>query len=136
AQRKQAEREYIQTVAQAMGWEQSSLEFPEHDYAHLSDAALNKLRQKHHQQLLKKADKVIDLQRQRLLADEEARTAADIGEVPLIASEDELTVDDLDPIRPQSSGLGYSTDYKGRAERAGLTEEELAQETGAVRAQK
>src|SRR5690606_20393982 len=94
-------------------------------------------RNKHHQQLLKKADKVIDLQRQRLLADEEARAAADIGEVPLIASdEDALTVDDLDPIRPQSSGLGYSTDYKGRAERAGLTEAELAQETGALRAQK
>lgn len=111
-----------------MGWDQSSLDFPEQEYSHLSVAAVNKLRNKHHQHLLKKADKVIDLQRQRLVTDEEARMEAQIGKVPVIASDEhELTVDDLDPVRPSSGRLGYHTDYKGRARRAGLAEEEIVQ---------
>nr|WP_281719973.1 helicase-related protein [Nitrosomonas nitrosa] len=137
AQRKAAESEYIQSVAQAMGWDPSSLEFPEHEYGHLSDAAVNRLRNTHHRKLLEKAKQAVELQRQKLLSSEEARLAAGIGEIPLEAKDPEiLSVDDLDPVPSQTSGLGYSTDYKGRAEQAGLTEDELKRESGQIRSEK
>ncbi|HRQ04340.1 MAG TPA: helicase-related protein [Nitrosomonas halophila] len=137
AQRRAAETDYIQTVAQLMGWNQSALEFPESEYSHLSATAVNKLRNKHHRNLLDRAKQAVDLQRQKLLSDEESRLAAGIGEIPFKSQDDEiLSVDDLDPIPSQTSGLGYSTDYKGRAKQAGLTEDELSRESGEIRSAK
>jgi hypothetical protein len=137
SQRREAEHEYIQAVADAMDWDRKSLEFPEHDYSHLSEAATNKLRHTHHRNLLDKANQAVELQRQKLLSSEEARLSAGIGEVPLNTQDAEtLSVDDLDPVRTQSSGLGYSTNYKGRAEQAGMTGDELAAESGKLRAGK
>ena len=84
-----------------------------------------------------KAKQAVNLQRQKLLSSEEARLAAGIGEVPLESHDDDiLSVDDLDPVPNQTSGLGYSTDYKGRAEQAGLTEDELKKESGQIRSEK
>lgn len=136
-QRGAQEAEFIRTVADTMGWSRDELSFPEEKYADLSDAAANKLRNKHHRELLKRANEAVEMQRQALLNDAEARAAAGIGEVPLDAtSPDELSVADLDPIRPESAGLGFSADYKERAEDAGLTEKDLRTEVQAVREQK
>ncbi|SDH26959.1 DEAD/DEAH box helicase [Nitrosomonas sp. Nm132] len=136
-QRKVAEKEYVQAVAQSMSWDQSSLEFPEKEYGHLSEATINKLRNTHHKKLLEKAKQAVELQRQKLLSSEEARLAAGIGEIPLNSQDEEtLSVDDLDPVPSQSSGLGYDTNYKGRAEQAGLTDDELSVESNKIRSEK
>ena len=137
SQRRSAEREYVNAVAEAMEWDNESLEFPEKDYAHLSEAAVNKLRNTHHRKLIEKAKQAVDLQRQKLLSSEETRIAAGIGEVPLDTQDGEtLSVDDLDHIKGQSAGLGYSTNYKVRAEQAGMTDAELSSESGKLRTEK
>jgi len=136
-QRGAQEAEFVRTVADAMGWKRDELSFPEEKYADLSDAAVAKLRNKHHRELLKRANDAVEMQRQALLTDADARTAAGLGEVPLEATNpDELSVADLDPVRPESAGLGFSADYKERAEQAGLTEPELQKEVQQVREQK
>lgn len=137
AQRMQHERDFVSTVARTMGWDPSSLNFPEDDYAHLSDAALGKLRLKHHRDLVTRANDAVELQRQKLVADAAAREAAGIGEVPLDAKDpDVISVDDLNPIPANTGGLGFSTDYKGRAEEAGLTEADLKAEADKAKAEK
>lgn len=137
AQRMAHERDFVQTVAQTMGWDPKSLEFPEGEYQNLSDAALGKLRKKHHRELVQRANDAVELQRQRLVTDAAARMEAGIGEVPLDAKDpDVLSVQDLNPIKDNSGGLGFSTDYKERAEDAGLTEPELKAEADRARAAK
>ncbi|HEX7906775.1 MAG TPA: helicase-related protein [Paraburkholderia sp.] len=137
AQQRKHEKDFIHTVADTMGWDKDSLEFPESDYEHLSDAARNKLTLKHHRDLLRKATAAVDLQRERLVNDSAARMEAGIGEVPLDSKDPEtLSVEDLDPTPQQTGGLGYSTDYKGRAEAAGLSEDELKAEAADARAAK
>lgn len=134
AQQRTHEREFVQTVAQTMGWDPKEVEFPEADYATLSDAAQAKLRQKHHQTLLTRAAGAVDLQRQKLVADHASRMEAGIGEVPLDAADaNTLSVDDLNPISTSPGGLGFSQDFKGRAEKAGLTDAELKTESDAVK---
>lgn len=135
SQRRQAEREYVQSVATAMGWDAKQLEFPEEKYSELSDAALGKLRNKHHRSILDKANQAVELQRQKLLGDEQARIAAGIGEVPLDSDDNSvLSIADLSPIAPSGGGLGYSTNYVGRAEKAGG--DDLKAEAEAARADK
>lgn len=128
-QQRSHERQFIETVARTMGWDQKALEFPEQDYANLSEAAVGKLAQKHHRQLMQRALEAVELQRQRLVTDPDARAEAGIGEVPLDAKDDDtLSVQDLAPIQDNPGGLGFATDYKERAEAAGLSEEELKAE--------
>jgi superfamily II DNA or RNA helicase len=123
------ERKFVQTVADAMGWDPKSLEFPEQDVAHLSDAAQAKLRLKHHQELLARANEAVDVQRRRLVDDAGARMEAGISEIPLETSDPEtLSVQDIAPVKAEGGGLGFSPDYKERAEDAGLTEHELKAE--------
>ena len=130
AQQRTHEREFVRTVAQSMGWSDKELEFPEQDYANLSEAAQAKLRDKHHRTLLQRAMQAVDLQRQKLVTDHASRLEAGIGEVPLDAKDPEtLSVQDLAPIPQSTGGLGFSSDFKGRAEEAGLTEDELKAET-------
>ena len=136
-QQRAHESDFINTVAKTMGWEPSSLAFPEQDYEHLSDAARNKMAAQHHRDLLAKANAAVEMQRQRLVADAAARMEAGIGEVPLDATDaNTLSVEDLAPIKDNSGGLGFSADYKERAEQAGLTDEELRRETDQARAAK
>ena len=136
-QRGAKEAEFIKTVADAMGWNKDELSFPEERYENLSDAAVAKLRNKHHRELLRRANEAVEMQRQALLNDADARAQAGLGEIPLETDDPrELSVADLDPVRPESAGLGFSADYKGRAEEAGLTEKELEQEVQQVREQK
>lgn len=129
------ERQFIHQVAGALGWDESALSIPEDQLEGLSDAARKKAVNQHHQQLMKRARDAVHMQRQRLLADAEARAEADLGMVPLTTvAPEQLSVDDLAPVQtPSSIGLGYSTDYKGRAEAAGLSEAELKQEAQQAR---
>ena len=133
-QRKKAEQSVIQAVAKKAGWEPEELEFPEDDYAHLSEAARNKVRDKFHRDLLKKAKEVIQQSRQMLVLSPAARADAGVGEVPLHSdSPDEVAASDLDPVRAIGAGLGFQADYGGRAEAAGLTKDALAAEATAVK---
>lgn len=132
-QKRKAESDVIQAVAKAAGWDKKDLEFPEDDYAHLGEAARDKLRQRHHQALLGRAKDAIKQSRQKLLTDATARAEAGIGEVPLDSQEpDALAVSDLDPTRPPVAGKGFATDYKRRAEAAGATPDAVAAEAQAI----
>lgn len=124
--RKSAEREFIKTVAEHMGWKPEALEFPAQDYQHLSDKAQSKLAGEHHRELLKRAKKVAGQQREWLVADPAARQAASLGEIPIESADPEqLSVQDLDPVRAGGESLGFSADY---AERAEASPEEIKQE--------
>lgn len=129
AQRKQAQKDFIATVAEAMGWKEEDLQL---DASGLSPAAQKKAEAQHHAALLSKAKAAVDTQRQVLVADLERRVSAGLGTVPLDAGMEELSVQDLDPVRvPDSSGV--SPDFKARAEAAGLTQQKLDEEVGAIK---
>jgi hypothetical protein len=133
SKRIQEQQKFIQTVAEAMGWQ--GHEFDEARHAHLSEAAKNKARERHHQQLLKRAHEAVNLQRDRLVSDQEARDEAGLGGVPLTTEDpDKLSVADLDPVKPPSGGLGFSTDYTARAEAVGATKEAVKTEAVQVKA--
>lgn len=136
-QQRAHEREFVSTVAEKLGWDKKDLEFPEQDYANLSDEAQAKLRNKHHRTIMQRALEAVDLQRQRLVTDNATRMEAGIGEVPLEALDPEtLSVQDLNPIPENTGGLGFSQDFKGRAEESGLTEQDLKTEADQAKAQK
>lgn len=136
-QQRAHEREFVSTVADKLGWDKKTLEFPEQDYANLSDEAQAKLRNKHHRTIMQRALEAVDLQRQRLVTDHATRMEAGIGEVPLEAVDPEtLSVQDLNPIPENTGGLGFSQDFKGRAEESGLTEQDLKTEADQAKAQK
>jgi hypothetical protein len=137
AQQRAHEKKFIGKVGEKLGWNKDEIEFKPEKYDGVSDAAMNKLAAKHHRELLKKATEAVDLQRQRLVTDSAARTEAGIGEVPLESqSPDTITVEDLNPVPQQSGGLGYSTNYKERAEKAGLSADELKKEGDTLSAEK
>lgn len=132
--KRQAERHVIEAVAKKAGWDSKDLEFPEEDYAHLSEKALAKVKARHHAKLLSRAKDVIQQSREKLVNDAAARADAGVGELPLFSeSPDALSVQDLAPVPKQSGGLGFNPDYKGRAEASGLTDEQLAQEAHEVK---
>lgn len=132
-QKSQAEREVIAAVAKKAGWDPQSLEFPEEDYAHLGESVRQKLRDKHHRNLLSKAKEVIQQSRERLLTDASARADAKIGEIPLSSdSPDVLSVADLDTTRPPGAGLGFQPNYKGRAAEAGADPAAIKAEAAAM----
>jgi superfamily II DNA or RNA helicase len=133
SQKLQKQQDFIKTVADAMGWQDH--EFDESKHAHLSDAAKNKARDQHHRELLKRAHEAVNLQRDRLVSDHEARDEAGLGGVPLTTEDaDKLSVADLDPVKPPSGGLGFSTDYTARAEAAGADEQAVKTEAAQVKA--
>jgi hypothetical protein len=131
-QRKAAERSLIEAVAKRAGWDPADLEFPAEDYEHLSEGARAKVKEKFHRDLLGKAKDAVKQSRERLVLDAAARADAGIGELPLSADDpDTLSVQDIDPVKPLTSSLGFQANYKGRAEAAGLTQESLDQEVQA-----
>lgn len=136
-QRREHERKFIKTVSDTMGWKPDDLDFKAEDHPDLSDAALQKKYGMHHRELLRKANDAVNLQRERLVTDAGARMEAGIGEIPLDAKDsDTLSVQDLAPIKDNPGGLGFSADYKERAEAAGLGEAELKAEADQARAAK
>lgn len=129
------ERKFVQAVAQTMGWEPKSLEFPEDTVADLSDAAQAKLRNQHHAKLLERANEAVNVQRQHLVNDAAARMEADIGEIPLeTADPAQLSVDDLNPVKAEGGGLGFAPKYAERAEDAGLKPQDLKAEADQAKA--
>jgi hypothetical protein len=136
-QRKAAEKEFINAVSKAMGWDKGAgkvdVNFPEVDPdSKLTPEALKKAESKRHTALLRQARAAVTLNKRRLLADADARAASGLGVLPLDAPDSELSVSDLDPVR-RSGSTGVSQDFKGRAERAGLTKEKLDAEVGEIR---
>lgn len=133
SQRKKVEADLINAVAKKVGWEPEDLQFPEEDYAHLSEGAREKVRDKFHRDLLGRAKDAIKQSREKLVADAAARADAGIGELPLFSTDPEaLSVQDLNPTKPPKSTLGFEANYKGRAEAAGLTPEAVKQEVAAA----
>jgi hypothetical protein len=123
---------FVETVADALGWSQDDMRFPEEKYQNASDDERSDAAKRHATALLARAKQAVNHQRAQLLQDGERRAESGLGEVPLTSSDpDQITVQDLDPVAPVSKGLGFSTDYKGRAEAAGLTEEALQEEAKA-----
>jgi len=122
-QRRAAEREFISSVADQMGWDKAQLEFPAEKFAHLSDKAQAKLQRHHHAALLKQATKAVDQHREWLVHDHAARAEAGLGELPLVTPDAEtVSVQDLDPVNPSGASLGYSADFAARADAAGASQ--------------
>lgn len=132
--KRDAERQVIEAVAKKAGWDEKDLEFPHEDYEHLSEKALAKVQARHHANLLARAKQVIQQSREKLVNDAGARADAGVGELPLFSEQPEaLSVQDLAPVPKNTAGLGFNADYKGRAEAAGLTAEQLEQEAHEVK---
>lgn len=129
----EGEKAHIREVADAMGWDKKDLDFDEDAHSHLSEAARNKARSAHHRDLLRRASDAIDMQRKRLVADEDARRSAELGEIPLeSASDDQLSVEDLVSTK-LPDGAGFSPAFAERAKANGLTDEELRSELDSLR---
>lgn len=124
---------FVSTVAEAMGWSQDQMRFPEEQYQHVSPKARQKAARQHAQRLFRQAREAVEVQRKRLLRDAEGRAEAGLGEVPLTGDDAAITVQDLDPVQPSTKGFGYSTDYEDRAKERGLTKEELKEEAAAAK---
>lgn len=119
------EREFVSTVADALGWKPEEVAFNPEKHPDLSPAAITKLAQKHHQAVLQRANQAVEMQRQRLVTDADLRVESGLGELPIESADPEkLSVEDLAPVPTQSGGLGFTPEYGKRAEAAGLTEEE------------
>ncbi len=128
------ERKFISTVGQALGWAPEAVEFRPPEGA--SDAAANKLAAQHHRELLKRATEAVDMQRQRLAADAEARQEAGIGEVPVTSTDPTaLTVQDIAPLPETQGGLGFTADYGKRAAAAGATAADIKAEADGARSE-
>ena len=131
------ERAFVQTVAAAMGWKPEELAFPEEKAKGLSDAAQAKLRKQHHAEILERANAAVEAQRRNLVDNAAARMEADIGELPLeTADPEQLSVADVAPVKGEGTGLGFAADYKERAEKAGLSGDDLKAEAGEAKAAK
>jgi hypothetical protein len=128
---KQQRQDFVSTVAQAMGW--SDHEFDEDAHAGMSDEAVSKARKAHDTDLFKRAKQTVDMNRKSLLSDHDKLAASGLGELPLqSANPDEVSVQDLDPLKGGKPGLGFVAGYAKRAEAKGLTAEGLAKEAVAV----
>ena len=128
------EVQFLKTVSDALGWKQEDMRFPAERYQNASPEAQAKAAATHARDLFRKAQEAVKFQRDKLVQDAEMRAQSGLGEVPLTAAEPEaISVQDLAPIPDASSGLGFAPDYDGRAERAGLTDEALADEAAASR---
>ena len=122
AQRKKSQKDFINTVAEAMGWTSEQTEL---DTSGLSEQATKKAELKHHAELLTKAKEAVNVQRKMLVDDADARVAAGLGVIPLHDEDAALiSADDLDPVRLTDKS-GISQDFKKRAEDAGLTQDNL-----------
>lgn len=129
---KAVQAEYVAGVAAAMGWSPDDLRFDAAAHSGEAEHVVAKLADAHLKEMVKRADAAVNLNRERILADAGARAEIELGEVPLEAvSPDTLSVQDLDPVKAQSTGLGFSTDYKARAEAAGADVEAEAKEFSA-----
>ena len=118
-QTQKARRQFVQTVASALGWDQEALSL---DTSDLTPDAAKKATRRHEAALLKRAREAVDLQRRALVADAERRKSAGLDTVPAKPGPDELGVEDLAPGRvPDKSGISVA--FGKMAKDAGLTDE-------------
>jgi superfamily II DNA or RNA helicase len=128
-QTREAQKAYIEDVAGAMGWDPGETKFSAPEGT--PDEELGAMATAHHQALMERARAAVNLNRQTLLADADARTQTAFGDIPLESDSAELSVQDIDPVA-MPTGLGFSPDYKGRAEAGGATDEDVRAEAEAV----
>jgi hypothetical protein len=117
---KKQRTEFVQTVADAMGWQDH--QFDESKFEGLSPEAVTKARKEHETDLFKRAKEAVNVNRKMLLSDHDALAASGLGEMPLQSNNaDVLSVSDLDPVSDKAPGLGFAASYGSRAEAQGLT---------------
>lgn len=102
------EREFISSVADTLGWDQSKIEFNPDGVADVEGSERD-----HYRELLSEAEEAVEFQRQSLLSDP--------GDV-------DAALDDFEQVH-HSGGLGYSTKY---AERADISEDDLDSEVSDI----
>lgn len=128
-QRRSAASEFVRGVAAAMGWGKDDIAFDEESAAGQAEHVVSKMREAHEREVVKRAMAAVKVNRERMLADADARAEVGLGEVPLSTSDAEtLSVQDLSPVNESSLGLGFSADYKARAEEAGADPKAEAEE--------
>lgn len=129
AKTREAQRQYVDGVAQAMGWAPENYRFDPTPHEGQPDHVITRLHDAHLREMVKRADAAVKLNRERLLAVTAARDEADLGEIPLDSEDPEtLSVQDIDPVRGEPVGLGFATDYAGRADEHGADEETVERE--------
>lgn len=137
-QKREAERKFIEQVAEAMGWDKSVLDFDTFleraGVSALSEKDEKKARRLHHQRLLSKAKEAVRLQRDALVEDVDRLKAAGLGRVPL-SDERALSVEDLKPVEV-GNGPGIQHAFKARAEAAGLTQEKLEEKAAEAKGER
>ena len=125
-------QEFVQTVAEAMGW--TDHEFDEGAHADLSPEAQSKAKKEHEHDLFKRAKEAVDVNRKMLLADHDALAASGLGDMPLQSkASDVISVSDLDPVSDKAPGLGFAASYGARAADKGLTPADVASELAKVK---
>lgn len=126
---REAQRHFVDGVAQAMGWDAADYKFDPDAHAGQPEHVITRLHDAHLKEMVKRADAAVKLNRERVLADAASRAYVELGEVPLDSEDSEVvSVGDLDPVRGEGLGLGFSTDYKARAESRGADDAEVERE--------
>lgn len=117
---------FVQTVAEAMGWDDAK--FDEEKHANLSPEAIAKAKKDHEKELFQRAKQAVSANRKMLLQDHDALVASGLGDLPLDSGDDSvIALSDLDPVNAVP-GLGFAPAYGQRAMASGLTEKELQAE--------
>jgi hypothetical protein len=134
AKTQEAHRAYVDGVAKVMGWDAADTKFDTAAHAEDAPAAATKAYRSHLAEMVKRADAAVKLNREQILADASVRAEADLGEVPLESvSPEQLSVQDLDPVRTEALGLGFSTDYGKRAAAAGADKPAIEAEAAEIK---
>lgn len=126
-QKRQVQRDFVKAVGEAVGWKPEEYTFNEEATEGVADHVANQMRNQHLKTMVKRAQEVVNLNRERLVADHAAQAQADLGEVPLDSTDpDVLSVQDVAPVSVTTSGLGFTAAYRDRAEKQGANVEEEA----------
>jgi len=125
----QKRKEFVKTVAEAMGWTDHEFDESKMEADGLSDEAVLKARRDHDKDLFKRAKDAVAVNRKMLLNNHDALAASGLGDMPLESkSEDVISVSDLDPVSDRAPGLGFAASYGDRAEAKGLTPDAVEKE--------
>lgn len=133
-QQRQQEAQFVEQVAKVMGWDEKDYKFDGNDHRNLSEVAMRKAADRHHREVLQRAMEAVEVQRERLIADPDLRAAAGLETLPAHSDiAHQLSVDDIDPVTPPGTTLGFAPKYEQRAAAAGASPEVIKQEAEAVK---
>lgn len=133
-QEKDARRQFVSAVGQALGWKPEETGFDEAAHASLSDEARAAVREKHEAALFERAKAAVEQSKQVLVTKAQERPEAGLGGVALDeTAPDKLDVSDIAPVAPEGAGLGFAPKFAEEAKKSGLTDEERKQEAEAAR---